>query len=1141
MARQPAFDLESGLRAAVGTPHLVWAKSLVAAGAVTDVGLGRDGLRVRRVRDPEAGSTAIVYRAVLEQEPLRVTGSCTCAAEPCRHMVAVLLAGAGDELDPVAGREVELSLVPTPPVPATGPPVTSWATALQSLLGAERPAGDRPAGGEPAWDGLGLQFDALVLPRRWDGHPFDGLRLRVRPVQRGQSRKRGWIRTGISWADLEYGGYGRQSEARRRHRTLLAELRTLVSHHAYDSYYGSYHGSQMLDLTEALGPRVWDLLAEAVDAGVQLLQVGPAAAPVLLHGPVDGHLAARRTASGLVLEPGLRTQDGTDVPRHRVLELGSEPGRPAGLAWWDGPEAPIPGFDDGPAGAGTLHLAPVPKALTARVPLLAGMPEVLVPPEEEQEFRGTVYPELVRTLPIRQEPDVDLPQPEPPVLVCRVEPDGVDRAGVTWEWLYQLGVGTVRAPLVPVQEVHREAATRDVPVELDVLDRVGRLVRVASRSAAPGEPAPRWFDPTGTLERQVELHGMAVARLFTELLPALQRMPGVRVEVLGEVAAYREAENAPELELTPLTGTDRDWLDLAVTVTVDGEDVPFELLFTALTEGQRFLLLPSGTFVRMDDPRLAELAQLIEESRTLGDAPPQVMRVGRCQSDVLDELDRIGVLAGQAQEWQRRIRAVVEAPDRPPLPPPAGLQAELRPYQLAGFSWLASLYDNGLGGVLADDMGLGKTVQTLALFCHAQEQAEQRGGARPRFLVVTPTSVVDTWRREAERFAPGLRVETVTGTGRRRGVPIAELAAGADLLVTSYTLFRLEREQYDEVGWAGLVLDEAQTVKNHRSQGYRCARTLPVPFTLAITGTPLENTLMELWALLSLTSPGLLPPADRFTEHYRTPIERGGDGERLAVLRRRIAPMLLRRTKREVAADLPDKQEQVLEVELHPRHRKVYQAYLQRERRRVLGLVDDLEQHRFEILRSLTLLRQASLDLSLVDPEHAGIPAAKLDVLVDLVREVAAEGHRVLVFSQFTRFLGKARSRLEEAGIGTCYLDGSTRDRAEVIEGFRAGTAPAFLISLKAGGTGLTLTEADYCILLDPWWNPATENQAVDRVHRIGQTRKVMVYRLVAKDTVEHKVMALKAAKDELFRSVLDGGDLASTALTADDIRHLVE
>jgi SNF2 family DNA or RNA helicase len=304
-----------------------------------------------------------------------------------------------------------------------------------------------------------------------------------------------------------------------------------------------------------------------------------------------------------------------------------------------------------------------------------------------------------------------------------------------------------------------------------------------------------------------------------------------------------------------------------------------------------------------------------------------------------------------------------------------------------------------------------------------------------------------------------------------------------------------------------------------------------------------ENSLLELWSVLSLVAPGLLPVDPQvFNDVYRLPIERARDGARLERLRQRVAPLLLRRTKEQVAPDLPPRTEQVLEVELDPAHRRAYQALLTRERTKVLGLMDDLPRNRFRIFRSLTLLRQAALDVALADPDREGppVPATKLDVLLDLVADVVAEGHRVLVFSQFTRFLTAARERLEEAGHAVCYLDGTTRRREEVVEAFRTGDAPVFLISLKAGGTGLTLTEADYCVVLDPWWNPATESQAVNRAHRIGQTRPVVVYRLVAKDTIEEKVMALKEAKEGLAASLLDGEDLASAALTADDLRLLV-
>jgi SNF2 family DNA or RNA helicase len=503
------------------------------------------------------------------------------------------------------------------------------------------------------------------------------------------------------------------------------------------------------------------------------------------------------------------------------------------------------------------------------------------------------------------------------------------------------------------------------------------------------------------------------------------------------------------------------------------------------------------------------------------------------------------VVRHQAAAWQRQVQGLLNlspggaAPPGPPGPsvehaaPPAALDSLLRPYQRAGFQWLAFLWRHGLGGILADDMGLGKTLQTLALLSHARPAAENP------FLIVAPTSVLANWAAEARRFTPDLKVVTIGDTLARRGVALESVIAGADAVVTSYTLLRLDFESYGALPWAGLVLDEAQYVKNHHSKAHACARKVAAPFKVAITGTPMENNLMELWSLLSITAPGLFPNPERFKEYYARPIEKGGNTELLGQLRRRIRPLIMRRTKEQVAADLPEKQEQILEVELSPRHRRLYQTHLQRERQKVLGLLGDVNHNRFTILRSLTLLRQLALHAALVDDAHGDVPSAKIDSLLEQLEDVVGGGHRALVFSQFTRFLRMVRGRLEAAGVPCCYLDGSTVNRPAVISGFKEGTAPVFLISLKAGGFGLNLTEADYCFLLDPWWNPATEAQAVDRTHRIGQTRNVMVYRLIASGTIEEKVMALKARKAGLFSSVMDSDGAFSSALSPDDIRAL--
>jgi SNF2 family DNA or RNA helicase len=407
-------------------------------------------------------------------------------------------------------------------------------------------------------------------------------------------------------------------------------------------------------------------------------------------------------------------------------------------------------------------------------------------------------------------------------------------------------------------------------------------------------------------------------------------------------------------------------------------------------------------------------------------------------------------------------------------------------------------------------------------------------------LVVAPTSVVPNWIAELKRFAPQLRAVSIKDTQAKSKQTLASQLLEADIVITSYTLFRLDAEEYQSHEWATLLLDEAQFVKNKATKAHHTARDLNARVKLAITGTPMENNLMELWALLAITSPGLFPSSTRFSEHYARPIERGEGTEQLGRLRKRVRPFMLRRTKDSVVTDLPTKQEQVVKVELSEKHRKIYDTHLQHERQKVLQLVEEMDRNRFTIFQSLTLLRLLALDASLVDDEYAKVGSAKLDVLQEHLDALLPEGHRALVFSQFTSFLRMAADRLDAQGIKYAYLDGSTRRREEAINEFKDGDAPVFLISLKAGGFGLNLTEADYCFLLDPWWNPAAEAQAVDRAHRIGQTRNVMVYRLVSEGTIEEKVVALQDAKRELISSVMDGGDGFGSALTADDIRELL-
>jgi superfamily II DNA or RNA helicase len=694
----------------------------------------------------------------------------------------------------------------------------------------------------------------------------------------------------------------------------------------------------------------------------------------------------------------------------------------------------------------------------------------------------------------------------PTLLVHAVYGEG-HRLEVSWEWEYQVGDRPARAlPGGPAESYRDLAAESALLAGLDDLPLDGFGLRHGRRLRAG------------------RLRGIETMRFTTEVLPLLAR-PGVVVSADGEPADYREVGDSLTIGVsTSDVPGDNDWFGLGVSITVEGREVPFLDVFVALARDRSHLLLPDGAYFSLEKPELQALRRLIDEARSLHDASDGTLRISRYQASLWDELAQLGVVERQAAAWERQVTGLLSLDSVPRAEVPSTVLARLRPYQVEGFQWLAFLWEHRLGGILADDMGLGKTLQSLALICHA--------AADEPFLIVAPTSVVGNWVAEAARFAPHLRVAAMTKRG--------PLPVDADVVVTSYALLRLNVDTYADVSWAGLIMDEAQYTKNHQSKVYQCLRRVPAPVKLAITGTPMENNLMELWSLLSITAPGLFPSPARFKDHYARPIEKENDAALLAQLRRRVRPLVKRRTKEQVAKDLPPKLEQVLEVDLHPKHRKLYQTVLQRERQKVLGLLDDMDRNRFSILRSLTSLRRLCLHAGLVDEEQADLPSAKVDALVEQLRDVVGGGHRALVFSQFTGFLAKVRERLAAEGVEYCYLDGRTRDRAEVLARFKDGAAPVFLISLKAGGFGLNLTEADYCFLLDPWWNPAAEAQAVDRTHRIGQDRTVMVYRLIARDTIEEKVLALQRRKAELFKGVMDDGDLFSPSLSAEEVRELL-
>lgn len=597
------------------------------------------------------------------------------------------------------------------------------------------------------------------------------------------------------------------------------------------------------------------------------------------------------------------------------------------------------------------------------------------------------------------------------------------------------------------------------------------------------------------------------------------------------------------------------WFDLSLGIDVAGERVELLPILRRLLADPGFPLSPrkgeeddAMWLVPLDDRRrvplaLARLRQLMSPLLEWLQGMPEhdhddgSLRLRRSQITVLDELSYKSNLPWRGGE---ALRAELEKlrKTREPVTEPEGFNATLRAYQRDGLAWLAFLADAGLGGVLADDMGLGKTVQVLA---HLLAE-KHRGRLEQPALIVAPTSLVSNWREEAKRFAPDLSVLVLHGPQR---AGLHDAIPHHDLVITTYPLLARDRDALVSHQYALLVLDESQVVKNAKSQAAKIVREIPAQRRLAMTGTPLENHLGELWAQFDAVEPGLLGNEKHFARFYRTPIEKHGDVERRDRLSRRIAPLLLRRRKEDVLADLPEKTYIPRNVELDGPQRELYETLRLAQHERVLAEVQKrgLAQSGIVVLDALLKLRQVCCDPRLVKLEGARRikDSAKLELLLELTDSLVAEGRRILIFSQFAEMLALIAqaftARKQKFQILTGQTPGS--QRADLVEKFQDGEVPLFLISLKAGGVGLNLTAADTVIHYDPWWNPAVEAQATDRAHRIGQEKRVFVYKLICSGTVEEKIQALQQRKAELAAAVLEGGSTQSLRFDEADLAEL--
>ncbi|HUP60115.1 MAG TPA: DEAD/DEAH box helicase [Thermoanaerobaculia bacterium] len=606
----------------------------------------------------------------------------------------------------------------------------------------------------------------------------------------------------------------------------------------------------------------------------------------------------------------------------------------------------------------------------------------------------------------------------------------------------------------------------------------------------------------------------------------------VRLPYLEELARTLTAEGwTIEIDSAPVRVADDldveissgiDWFDLNISASFGDLSVKLPELLAAAEAKRSLMRFADGSYGIVPANWNDALVPVLDLGRREGDG----VRFRAAQALLIDALLQSKAKTDSAfAELRQRVTGASPAPRHEP----PTLRATLRPYQRAGLGWLHFLRETGLGGCLADDMGLGKTVQTLALL----EELRANGNTRPS-LVVAPRSLLFNWAAEAKRFAPKLRVLEHHGTARATND-----FNGCDIVLTTYATMRLDIERLAGTEFEYVVLDEAQAIKNASSQVAKATRLLRARHKLALSGTPIENHLGELWSLFEFLDPGLLGSSRSFS---RTFAAKNAPPDRRDALARALRPLILRRTKEQVAPELPERIEQTLYCELEGKQKKQYDELRDHYRQSLLGRVrkGGIEKSRMQILEALLRLRQAACDPALIDPD-TDASSAKMELLMEELREVLDSGHRALVFSQFTSFLDIVRGSLEVANIDYLYLDGKTRDRQSLVERFQSGDGPPlFLISLKAGGLGLNLTNADYIFLLDPWWNPAVEAQAIDRAHRIGRHKPVVAYRLIARDTVEEKILELQAQKRELAESIISEDNSVLRKLDVEDLELLL-
>ncbi|MCA9125511.1 MAG: DEAD/DEAH box helicase [Planctomycetales bacterium] len=604
-------------------------------------------------------------------------------------------------------------------------------------------------------------------------------------------------------------------------------------------------------------------------------------------------------------------------------------------------------------------------------------------------------------------------------------------------------------------------------------------------------------------------------------------------EVVANGAAIKIASN---FNISVTSGL--DWFDLQANAEFDGSQASLPELLKALKAGERFVRLDDGTCGMLPEDWLKRFVDL----HSRGEEMDGAIRFKKSQGLILDAMLEEHKDVVRDRNFNRFCTKLRSFTGVRPAEPPRTFSGDLREYQKLGLGWFNFLREFGFGGCLADDMGLGKTIQVLAMLDRRRTQRGSKSNPKqPMSMVVVPKSLIFNWMDEAAKFVPALKVMNYTGLDRRQLWDNRD--SDPDLLLTTYGTIRNDIAFLREIKFDYLILDEAQAIKNPDSQAAKASRLLQGDHRLAMTGTPVENHLGDLWSIFDFLNPSMLAKS-KGSAHKAATAYMESDSERQAVeqVGRALRPFILRRTKQQVLAELPDKVEQTLSCKMNGRQRKLYEQLREHYRLHLSNKVKELglKKSKIHVLEALLRMRQVACDPRLVKPE-CGIRGAKLDSLLEQLGELVNEGHKVLIFSQFTKLLGLLRRDIDERSWQYEYLDGKTTNRAKCVQRFQDDEAcKLFLISLKAGGNGLNLTAADYVFILDPWWNPAVEAQAIDRAHRLGQTKPVIAYRMICAGTVEEKIIQLQAAKRELADAIICQEKSLISDLTADDLQALL-